>query len=111
MANSNSYFFKAGILSLIMILGFGCMGLFTPETKISDIKSNPNKYMGEKVTVKGMVKNTLKVGEVSGFSLVNGGDMILVSSDSLPAEGKNVTVTGVVDKNIVGVYIIGKEIN
>ena len=99
------------ILAICSIFIFGCTNLFTPETKISDIQSNPNKYMGEKVLVRGMVKNTVKIGQLSGFSLVNGEDMILVSSDSLPAEGKNVTVSGVVDKDVVGVYIIAKEIN
>lgn len=96
-------------LALAMVLFFGCLG--SAPLKVSDITTNPEKYLGEKVTVSGIVKNSFKIGKLSGFTLEDNDSAILVSSDMLPAEGKNVTVSGTVMKEmLVGYYVLAKEV-
>ncbi len=71
--------------------------------KISDIKSET--YIGQTVTVKGTVENTIKLGELSGFTLSDGEDSIFISSGNLPSEGSNQKVKGILRKNLLGHYI------
>ncbi len=93
---------------LAFCLLFGCMGL----TTVKEIKDNPEAYLGEQVSVKGTVKDTFKLGKLSGFKLQDGNHSIMVSSEELPNEGKEVVVKGTVMKEIlVGYYILAKEIN
>jgi uncharacterized protein YceK len=94
------------ILVLSLLLLAGC------TTPIKEIKANPDKYMGEKVSVKGTVSNTIKLGSLSGFTLDDGSDKITVSSDTLPKEGATVTVDGVVMKELfLGTYVQAKSVN
>ncbi|MDD3174992.1 MAG: hypothetical protein PHU51_00785 [Candidatus Nanoarchaeia archaeon] len=71
--------------------------------KISDIKSA--EYVDQTVTVKGTVENTIKLGELSGFSLSDGEDMIFISSTNLPSEGSTQKVKGILRKNLLGYYV------
>jgi hypothetical protein len=92
-----------------LVLLFGC--ILGPQLTVKDIKDNPDKYLGEKVTVSGMATNSFKLGELSGFTLEDGNSSIFVSSDMLPAEDRNVTVSGTVMKEvIVGYYILAKDV-
>src|SRR4030042_6227799 len=99
---------KKIIFSIILIstlfLLTGCI-----TKNINDIKSED--YLGKQVYVHGTVENTLKIGELSGFTLKDkNGDTIWVRSDSLPKEGSEITVKGVVMKEIlVGYYILRND--
>jgi len=90
---------------VLVILFSGCV------TQIKDIGDNPDKYMGEKVTVSGTVSSSIKIGKLSGFTLADDdGSRISVSSSNLPKEGSKATITGVVMKDtIFGIYILEKE--
>lgn len=78
---------------------------------LKELKENPEKYMGKEIYVRGIVKNTVKIGSLSGFSLTEGNYSIIVRSDELPAEGKKVTVQGTVMKEmLIGHYIYAKKI-
>ena len=93
-----------GILVLfsVLFLLVGCT-----MTTIANIKANPDKYVGQKVTVSGTVKNTIKIGSLSGYTLDDNGNSIGVSSKTLPAEGSTITITGTVMKDtIFGYYIL-----
>lgn len=94
--------FAAALLSLLL---FGCMGIGT--TPIEEIKENPSDYTGKEVTVHGTVENTVKLGSLSGYTLTDeDGNSIRVSSESLPEEGKEVTVSGVFMKDsLFGYYL------
>ena len=93
-----------------LMLFFGCLG--QSAITIKQIKDDPEKYLGEQVNVKGTVRNSFKLGELSGFTLDDGTESMLVSSESLPQEGKNVTVRGtVMHEALVGYYILAKEIS
>lgn len=87
------------------LLLFGCMGL--GATPIEDINENPSDYTGKKITVHGTVENTVKLGSLSGYTLTDeDGNSLRVSSESLPAEGKEVTVSGVFMKDsLFGYYL------
>ena len=86
-------------LLFAMILLSGCM-----TTKISDVKSAD--YVGKTVTVSGTVQNTIKIGDLSGFTIKDETGTIGVSSESLPAEGTKITVTGTLMKDaLLGYYI------
>lgn len=93
---------------LVLILLFGCIGM----TSVKDIKDNPDKYLGEQVSVKGTVKDSFKLGKLSGFKLQDGNYSIMVSSEELPKDGDEVVVTGTVMKEVlVGYYILAKDIS
>ncbi len=88
------------ILAVISLFLFaGC------STSISKIK-DPS-YEGKTVTVSGTVENTVKIGQLSGYTLVDSnGDKIAVSTDNLPTEGSKVTVKGTLIKDsLFGYYI------
>lgn len=97
------------VLLAFLVLLFGCLG--EDLTSVSELQKDPEKYLGEKVIVKGMVKNSFKIGKLSGFKLEDTGETITVLSDSLPAEGGEVTVEGTFMHQIfVGHYLLAKDI-
>lgn len=90
------YFF---VLAVLLLLLAGC------TKSLAEVKSE--KYLDEKVTVKGVVKNTIKLGGLSGYTLEDdAGDQLPVASESLPQEGVDVRVSGVVKKApLLGYYL------
>ena len=91
---------KILIVALCLFLLFlaGC------TKSIVDVKQEEN--IDEKVTIKGVVENTVKFGELSGYTLVDDTDSIAISSKDLPEEGKTKTVKGILKKNMfLGYYI------
>ena len=95
-------------LIVMCLLITGCA-----STKIKDIKDNPDDFIGKTVTVTGKATNTMKIGDLSGFTLVaDDGTKIPVSSKTLPEDGSKVTVKGVVMKELlIGVYIHADKVN
>lgn len=94
------------IIFAIIILTILCFTLTACTTKIADIKANPDNYLGKQVSVSGTVKNTMKLGEFSGYNLADAdGNSIFVSSKSLPAEGAAKVVTGTIVKFLGQPYI------
>jgi len=79
--------------------------------QISDIKNEES--IGKTVFVKGTVKNTIKIGKLSGFTLTDSeGGSISVSSETLPPEGDKVTVKGVLIKDtLFGYYVKAERIS
>ncbi|MBD3398616.1 hypothetical protein GF412_05235 [Candidatus Micrarchaeota archaeon] len=96
---------KSIAFAVFALLFFGCAGIGT--TPIEELNDNPQKYVGEKVTVSGTVDNTVKLGSLSGYTLTDDeGNSLRVSSGSLPKEGKSVTVSGVFTKDsLFGYYL------
>jgi len=89
------------IISLLFAIIFisGCMA-----TTIKNVK-NPD-YIGKTVAISGTVQNTIKIGELSGFTIKDETDTIGVSSDNLPAEGNKITVRGILMRDtLLGYYI------
>lgn len=84
---------------LVVLLLAGCYDT------ISEIKSP--EYEGQTVTVKGTAEGVIKIGQLSGYTLVDeNGDKIGVSTEDLPADGEQLTVKGVLIKDtIFGYYI------
>jgi predicted small secreted protein len=101
---------KKALLVLLMIL-LVAVFLVGCTTSIQDIKDNPDKYMGETVTVKGTASNSIKLGSISGFTLTDKeGSKISISSSDLPDDGDKVSIRGVVMKDLLlGVYILAKD--
>ena len=91
------------MLAFVFLLLFGCIG----TTSLEELNENPAEYTGKEVTVRGIVEDTVKIGQLSGYSLVGeDGHEIKVSSASLPAEGKEITVSGVFLKDsLFGYYL------
>jgi hypothetical protein len=76
--------------------------------KIADVKQEGN--VGKTVTVKGTVENTLKIGDLSGYTIKDETGTIGVSTLILPKEGDTVTAKGVLMKDsIFGYYIKNTE--
>jgi len=97
------------LLAVSMLL-FGCIDALQQTTPLKELNDNPGDYIGKEVTIKGTVQDTLKLGQLSGYTLTDGNVTIKVSSQSLPAEGKEMTVTGVwMRDTIFGYYLLAKE--
>ena len=102
----NKIYIAAAALLFVVAVS-GCVGAIT----LQELSENTENYLGEKVTVQGVVSNTVKIGELSGFNLSDGDYSISVSSETLPAEGTTVTVTGTVMKEIlIGHYILADSV-
>lgn len=102
----NYTFVLVSLLVLILFLASGC-----GFVSVRELKENPEKYLGKEITVTGVVTNSIKIGTLSGFSLKDEEYSINVQSKELPAEGKKVTVQGVVMKEVfLGYYIYAKKI-
>lgn len=96
-----------GIIFLIMLSLFisGC-GILT----VSELNENKEKYLGEEISVTGIVTNTMKIGSLSGYTLKDEKteDTIAVRSNNLPEEGKKITIKGTLMKDLVFYYILVK---
>jgi hypothetical protein len=91
-----------------ILLLAACLFLIGCARSISDIKNED--MVGEKVTVVGIVKNSVKIGSLSGFTIEDETGSIGVRTDELPKEGDKVTVSGIIIKdNIFGYYIQAKD--
>lgn len=103
---------KLLVLLVASALLLGCTG--APATKISDVKTDPEKYLGEKITLRGTVKESVKLGELSVFTLDDGTGTFAVSSELIPPAGRNATVTGtVMSQNIfmsTHYYLLAKDV-
>lgn len=73
-------------------------------TSIEEVKQEEN--LDKEVTVRGEVENTVKFGELAGYTLTDDTGSIAIASDALPEEGKTKTVSGILKKNMfLGYYI------
>jgi hypothetical protein len=86
-------------LILVLVLLAGC------AQTVEQVKKEEN--VGKTVSVSGTAQGVIKIGQLSGYTLVDkNGDKIGVSSESLPAEGSAVTAKGVLMKDtLLGYYI------
>ena len=93
-------------LLIVVALMSGC-----GFVSVKELKENPEKYLGKEIVVSGTVKNSIKIGTLSGFALTDGDYSINVQSKELPEEGKEVTVKGTVMKEVfLGYYIYANKI-
>lgn len=90
---------KLLLLFVVVALLSGC------SQSIEEVKQD--KYLGEIVSVSGTVESSIKIGSLSGYTLIDSnGDSIGVASEALPAEGDQVTAKGTLMKApILGYYI------
>jgi len=91
---------------IIMIMAFVLLVFFAGcSQSIKDVKTDEN--IGKVVSVRGTVENTVKIGDLSGYTLRDdSGDTIGVASKALPAEGDTVTAKGELAKApLLGYYI------
>ena len=104
--DKNYFVFGILILLIVTLLVSGC-----GFVSVRELKEDPEKYIGKEIAVSGVVSNSIKIGTLSGFSLTAGEYSISVQSKELPAEGKKVTVQGVLMKEVfLGYYIYAKKI-
>ena len=98
-------------ITLIILLAISLLLLGCSSVSISDIKDNPNEYVGDEVTLRGETSNRIALGKLSGFTLTDkDGVQIPISSESLPEDGSKVTVKGVVKKELF-LYIQAEQVN
>lgn len=95
------------VVSILLLMG--C--IFPKPMSVSELNSDAEKYLGEKVAVQGTVLRSIKLGGFSGFTLADENSTIFISSDSLPAEDSQVVVEGSVMKEmLVGYYVLADEV-
>jgi len=88
-------------LAVVLIILSGC------AKTVSEVKS-PD-FVGKQVSIKGTVQNTIKLGQLSGYTLKDDTGSIAVSSKSLPEEGAKITAKGTLMKDtLLGYYILAK---
>ena len=80
---------------ILALLLSGCA-----QPAIKDINSAPEKFLGKKVVVSGKVFAPLDVGVISGFTLKDDGSSVMISSDTVPEAGEEVTVKGTVVRGL-----------
>jgi len=102
MGCMNRIIFIFVVLALLALAG--C------STKISDIKSNTDDYLGREISVPGTAVKSIKIGKLSGFTLKQDDESIPVASSKLPDEGEKVTVKGTVNRGILGTYLDAFEV-
>lgn len=90
---------KLGLLFSVVFLLVGC------SQSVEEVKNDEN--IGEKVSVKGTVEETVKIGDLSGYMLKDSnGDTISVASKDLPEEGDTVVARGILERGLlIGYYI------
>jgi hypothetical protein len=93
---------KIAAISLILI---SMMILSACTQSIAEIKKE--EYVGKTVKVSGTAENPIKLGKLSGYTVVDAnGDKIPVASSKLPEQGDAVTAKGVLMKDtLLGYYI------
>ncbi len=97
---------KSVIIGIVIVaIVFAIIAYYFFPKSISEIKNE--KYIDKKVIVRGTVEHTLKIGELSGYTLRDkNGDTIPVSSDTLPKEGSTKTTYGTLrERSLIGYYI------
>ncbi len=88
------------IIILIVLVIF----LVACTKSIEEVKKPEN--IGKKVTVSGTVKNTFKLGELSGYTLEDETGKIGITSKELPEENTKKTTTGILMRDsLFGYYI------
>jgi len=104
---------KSLLTIIIVILVIAAVLVFTFFSSLKTVEeiTNDDSYVGESVSVKGTVKSSFKLGELSGYTLTDkNGDDILVGTARLPAEGDNVIAKGILRKGPLGIgYYIEVE--
>ena len=92
---------------LLCVIAFGIIFSGCAQS-ISEVKND--SLVGEEVRVKGTVTDTLKIGDLSGYTIIGeSGEEIAISSKELPAEGDTVRVKGTLEKRAIIGYIIVVE--
>lgn len=102
---------KIAIISIAIIVLLGII-VFSNSTKTVDEITSNDDYIGENVRIKGTVTSSLKLGELSGYTIEDkNSDQIFVSSNSLPKEGSRKTASGTLKKLPLGIgyYIDEKD--
>ena len=96
-------YMKTILITLAVVL----LLLFIAGCTYSIAKIKKPENVGKTVLVRGTVENPIKLGQLSGYTLVDrNGDKISVSSETMPKEGSTVTVKGVLIKDtLLGYYI------
>ncbi|MBP5502282.1 MAG: hypothetical protein IKR94_08290 [Bacteroidales bacterium] len=83
-------------LSTIALIIIACI-ISACCTPISLITEHPERYRGQTVTVKGRVINTLRLEDLSFFTIKNHGKINITTTSFLPVKDDYVRVRGVVD--------------
>jgi hypothetical protein len=95
--------FILGLLAIVVLLFSGCVSV----TQIKDLKTEAN--LGKEVKVSGIVQGTIKLGDLSGYTIKDDSGSIGISSLDLPNEGSTITVTGILRKNLLFGYYIEEK--
>ncbi len=88
---------------LILIILATTMLALTGCTKSIEEITKDDTYLNKKVSVKGTVKDPLKIGKLSGYTIVDKNDKkITIASEELAKEGTTITVKGTLKKGPLG---------
>ena len=90
---------KLLIISLLIVT----LLLAACTTSIAQVQNDDN--LGETITVKGEVKGSIKLGQLSGYTLTDGEFDVFVASSEIPEDGDTVRVKGTVKQFLGSNYI------
>jgi len=87
---------------LLVLLAVLLLTVTACSKSVSEITENDD-YVDKTVSVKGTAEGVTKIGDLSGYTLVDAnGDKIIVASERLPADGDKVTAKGTLKKGLFG---------
>lgn len=86
-----------GLLCLaFMVLLLGC------TQTVNEVKNE--QHINESVRVSGVAKSPVKIGDLSGYTLVDeNNDSMVVATADIPAEGDKVTAKGTLKEGLLGI--------
>lgn len=97
--------------TFMLIILFSSLLILSGCTKTIDQITADDSYIDSSVSVKGTVQSPLKLGSLSGYTLVDkNDDKILVNTADLPDDGDTVVARGTLKKGLFGIgYYIDEK--
>ncbi|MFP4645429.1 MAG: hypothetical protein ACLFNB_02175 [Candidatus Woesearchaeota archaeon] len=94
---------------LVALIAFVSLFLLTGCTSsVTEIKTDEN--LNKTVRAGGVVQDSIKIGDLSGYTIEDDTGSIAVASEELPEEGDEIVVKGTLRKGLViGYYIEAEE--
>ena len=80
--------------------------------QVSELQNKAKSLVGEKVVVQGIIKNSVKIGHLSGLTLEDPKthETIFISTKNLREEGQKVVIKGTLMKELlIGYYILDTQ--
>lgn len=99
---------------LIVVAGAIIYVMTQSQEKVEDLSTNPEKYIGEEVTITGVISGHYKSGQIESYKVESTqvyGEKVVIYTNTNLENGQTVGVTGIFGKDPeIGYYITASEV-